>query len=168
MNRERLGAAWVGLSLIGLGIVLLVAQWIGWDRIWPIFPLMGGLAFLVGYAVSGFEDSGMVFVGTAATLVGVFFFGFTLGVWEWGDMAKLWPVFPLIGGVAFAALFLAERARNVGTLGVGCAAMLVGVVGLAVTYGFAGAGIVKFWPLLLVLIGLISLVGVLLQMFRRE
>ena len=46
--------------------------------------------------------------------------------------------------------------------------MLVGVVGLAVTYGFAGAGIVKFWPLLLVLIGLISLVGVLLQMFRRE
>jgi hypothetical protein len=167
MNRERLGAAWAGTSLIGLGIVLLLAQWIGWERIWPIFPLMGGLAFLVGYAVSGFADSGLVFVGTAATLVGVFLFGFTLGVWEWGDMAKLWPVFPLIGGLAFAALFLAEGTRNVGTLGVGCAAIIVGVVGLAITYGFAGAGIVKFWPLLLVLVGLISLVGALLQVFRR-
>jgi hypothetical protein len=168
MNRSRLGAAWAGLSLISLGIVLLVAQWFGWERIWPVFPLLGGLAFLVGFGITGFKNSGLVFVGVAATLVGLFFFGFTLGFWEWGDMAKLWPVFPLMGGVAFAALFLAERARDMGTLGVGCAAMIVGVVGLTLTYGFVATDIIKFWPLLLVLVGLISLIGVLLQIARRE
>jgi hypothetical protein len=82
MNRERVGAAWAGVSLIGVGIVVFVTQFVGWDRVWPIFPLMGGLAFLVGYAVSGFRDNGLRFVGTAATFVGVFFFGFTLGVRE--------------------------------------------------------------------------------------
>jgi hypothetical protein len=82
-------------------------------------------------------------------------------------MTRLWPVFPLIDGVAFAVLFLAERHLNVGTLGVGCAALIVGAVGLAVTYGMVGPGVVKFWPLLLVLIGLVRLLGALLQVFRR-
>jgi hypothetical protein len=168
MNRDRLGAIWIGLSLIGFGIVFFLAQWIGWDQIWPIFPLLGGLAFVVGYVLTGFKDGGLVFVGTGAILVGLFLFGFTLGTWEWGEMQKLWPVFPLIGGLAFFALFLAERARDVGTLGVGCAAMVVGLVGLAVTFGFVGTQIVKLWPLLLVFVGLISLVGVLFRIFRRE
>ncbi len=168
MSRDRLGVVWVGLAFITLGIVLLIAQWIGWEEIWPIFPILGGVAFLVGYAISGFKDSGLVFVGTGATLVGLFLFGFTFGYFEWGEMKTLWPIFPLIGGVAFLALFLAERGRDAGTLGVGCAAMIVGVVGLAVTLGFLGPDVYKWWPLLLVLLGIVALVGGVFQMLRRE
>ncbi|RPI49353.1 MAG: hypothetical protein EHM56_12500 [Chloroflexi bacterium] len=168
MERDRLGTVWAGLGLIGLGIAFVVAQWIGWDRIWPLFPVLGGIGFLAWYALTGFKDEGLVFVGIMALLVGLFFFGFTLGFWEWGQMGDLWPVFPLIGGVAFLALFFAERTRDVGTLGVGCAALIVGVVGLAFTYGLVGSDIWRFWPLLLILMGVLSLVGGLLRTSRRK
>lgn len=169
MSQNRSGAAWAGLGLIALGVLLLLAQWIGWNRIWPIFPLLGGMAFLVGYVISGFKDAGLVFVGTAATLVGLFFFGFSLGVWEWEQMLQLWPVFPLIGGLAFLALFLAQGpGRDPGTLGIGCAAIIVGGVGLAVTYGLVGGDIIRLWPLLIILVGLIGLTGGLIQLFRQK
>jgi hypothetical protein len=130
--------------------------------------LLAGLAFLVGYVAGGFKEEGFVFIGTLSALLGLFFFGFTLGVWEWGDMSKLWPVFPLIVGVAFCALFLADRKHDPGSLGVGCAAVIVGVVGLAILYGFMGSGIAKLWPLLIILVGLIGLVGALVRLIRRE
>jgi hypothetical protein len=169
MSRSRFGMAWAGLTLIGLGIAFLVANVIGWDRIWPAFPLLGGLVFFGGYAASGFRDGGFAFVGTAAVLIGLFFFGFTLGPWEWGQMEQLWPVFPFIGGVAFCVLFLAERRyRDVGVLGVGCAALIVGLVGLAFTYRLVSRDIVRLWPLLIVLVGLMSLVGGLFQISRRK
>lgn len=168
MTKQQQSALWTGLGFIGLGVAIMLAQLIGWDRIWPLFPLLGGLAFLVAYVASGLREGGFVFVGLLATLIGLFFFGFSLGFWEWADMQRLWPVFPLIAGVAFVALFFAERARDTGTLGVGCAAVIVGVAGLAVTYGYVGASIWRLWPLLLVLAGIIGLVGALLQFLRRE
>jgi hypothetical protein len=169
MSRDRLGAAWAGLALIGLGIAFLLAQWIGWDRVWPIFPLFGGLAALVSYVAGGLRDEGLVFVGTAATLVGLFFFGFTLGIWQWDQMAELWPVFVLIGGISFIALFFAQRRRrDPGTLGVGCAAIVVGIAGLAITFGFLSGDLVRYWPLLIIMIGIFALLGALYQGLRRE
>jgi hypothetical protein len=168
MTKQQKSALWTGLGFIVLGVALILAQLIGWDRLWPLFPLLGGLAFLAGYVVSGFRESGFVFVGILALLVGLFFFGFSLGFWEWGDMERLWPVFPLIAGIAFVALFVAERAHDVGVLGVGCAAILVGIAGLAVTYGYVGANIWRLWPLLLILAGVIGLIGAFLRFLRRE
>jgi hypothetical protein len=169
VRRDRLGTAVIGLGLVALGVVFLLAQWIGWSRIWPVFPVLGGLAFFGAYVSTGLRDGGFAFVGTLAVLVGLFFFGFSSGIWEWEEMSRLWPVFPFIGGVAFTVLFVAERrSRDVGTLGIGCAALIVGVVGLALTYGIVGRGIVRLWPLLLVLAGLFGLVSALWQGFRRE
>lgn len=168
MNRDRLGSVWLGLTFIGLGVMLLLAQWLGWDRLWPLFPLLGGLSFLVAYVLGGFRDPGLIFVGTAAALVGFFFLGFTSGYWEWGEMERLWPVFPLIGGVAFCALFVAERARDLGALTVGAVALLVGIVGLGVTFGMLGRDVVKLWPLLLILIGLFGLANGVVRLLRRE
>jgi hypothetical protein len=168
MDRDRIGVIGTGLGLIGLGIAFIVAQLVGWDKIWPVFPLVGGLAFWAGYVASGFRDAGFVFVGTAAVLLGLFFFGFTFGIWGWEQMSALWPVFALIGGVAFIVLFFAERARDVGVLGVGLAAVIVGVVGLAVTHDLLGESIVKLWPLLFILVGLFGLASGFLRILRRE
>jgi hypothetical protein len=169
MTRDRLGFVGVGLGLIGLGSALLLALWIGWDRIWPIFPILGGLAFFAAYIATGCKEGGLALVGTAAILVGLFFFGFTLGPWQWEQMAQLWPVFPLIGGLAFVVLFWAEgRGRDVGVLALGCAAIVVGLVGLAITFGVLPSDIIKLWPLLIILVGLIGLIGALVQGLRRE
>jgi hypothetical protein len=169
MSRDRLGAAWVGLVLIGLGIAFLLARWVGWDRIWPLFPVFGGLAFFGAYIGGGRKDGGLAFVGTAAVLVGFFFFGFGLGFWAWEQMAQLWPVFILIAGISFLVLFLAEgRGRDTGVLSVGCVATIVGVAGLAITLGFVAGDVVKYWPLLVVLAGVVSLLGALFRGSRRE
>lgn len=168
MERDRMGTVWAGLGLIGLGIAFVVAQWIGWGRIWPLFPVLGGVGFLVSYVLTDFKDEGLVFVGILALLVGIFFFGFSLGFWQWRQMRELWPVFPLILGVAFVALFFAGRARDAGSLGVGCAALVVGIAGLAFTYGLVGRDIWRYWPVLLILVGVLSLVGGLLRVVRRN
>jgi len=162
--KRQLGAVWTGLGLIGLGIAFLMALAVGWDRFWPVFPLFGGLAFLIVYIGSGFRDSGPVWLGVAATLVGLFLFGFTLGVWEWEQMAELWPIFPLIAGIAFIATFLAERARDWGELGVGLAGIIVGIVGLAYTIGGEKSEIWRYWPVLLILVGVL---GLFTGLFRR-
>jgi hypothetical protein len=166
--RNRVGPIWAGLSLIGLGAAFLLAERFGWGRIWPVFPVIGGLAFLGAYVATGFTDSGLAFVGTASALIGLFLFGFTFGFWPWTEMGRLWPVFFIIGGVTFVVLFLADRARDLGVLGVGAAAIVVGLAGLAIFYGYVSRGLVQWWPLLLILIGTMSLLGALVRMFRGD
>jgi hypothetical protein len=108
-------------------------------------------------------------VGTAAALLGLFFFGFTSGFWEWAEMVRLWPVFSLIGGAAFVVLFIAEGpGRDWGILGIGLAAIIVGGVGLAVTHNMISSDILVYWPALLILLGLVGLVGALIRGIRRE
>ncbi len=56
MNKQS-GVIWTGLGLIALGIAFLTAMAVGWDRFWPIFPVLGGLAFLAAFVGSGFSGS---------------------------------------------------------------------------------------------------------------
>ena len=169
--RDRARAIVPGIVLILLGSFFLLQQFapglFGWDRIWPVFPTLGGVAFLAGWLFSKDHDPGLLFVGTAATLVGLFFFPFSFGLFEWADMSRWWPAFPIIGGIAFLALFAGGRFRDWGAAGVGCVAMLVGMI----AFGFTllsfpralAATLVKLWPLGLIFIGLIALASAFLR-----
>jgi hypothetical protein len=178
MKSNRTGAIVIGLILVGLGVVLLLAKianwgnWASWDQLWPIFPLGFGLLFLVGYFTGGLKDGGLAFLGTGLMLTGAFFFCFTLrpGLWEWGEMSRLWPVFPLIWGFAFVVSFLAERrkSRDWGALCFGLVAMVVGGIGLAYTHQYVGKEIVRYWPLLIVLAGVLGLLSGLARATRRK
>ncbi|MCL7454179.1 MAG: hypothetical protein M8467_14140, partial [Anaerolineae bacterium] len=83
------------------------------------------------------------------------------------QMADLWPAFPIIGGIAFIVLFVAEGARDLGGLGVGCAAIVVGLAAFGVTYGFVGAEIWRLWPLILIFLGLVGLANALWRFIRH-
>src|SRR6266498_3847127 len=110
--RTRRGAFLPGLLLILLGAWLL-ATTLGvrlpdLGQLWPVVPLFFGLGALVQYFVEGRRSEGLVFTGVAAALLGGFFLAITLGPLEWGDLGRFWPVFVLIGGVAFLAQWLAR------------------------------------------------------------
>jgi hypothetical protein len=155
--------------LIGLGLWFLLDN-LGFglprmDQMWPIFVLVPGLAALVGYALGEDHEPGLAFIGTAATLLGVFFFMTTLGIGglETSDMGRLWPVYPLIAGIAFVVQWIASGFKDWGALIPAGIALIIGVVGLgAVVLGETATFVnllIRGWPLILILIGLGLLVG---------
>jgi hypothetical protein len=171
----RRGAIFPALILILIGLWFLAGnldvRLPGMDAMWPIFPLGGGLLFLGGYLTNNRRDPGLVFVGVGATLIGAFFFLFTLRVplpvagmqdgVRWSDMGKLWPAYVVIGGLSFMALFLAEPSRPWGVFSVGALAVIVGFIAFLFTLGWLpsdlGRLLAQYWPLLLILAGLAAL-----------
>jgi hypothetical protein len=140
--------------------------------LWPGIVVVVGLVFWIGYVTSAGRDPGLAFVGTIVTLVGAFFFLFTLnvsvpglGVIGWGDMARLWPAFPLIVGVAFVVLWVTNKFRDTGVLVPAAILLIVGLGGFAFTLGEVPAlrQIVDWWPVLLIVLG----VAFLVQSFAR-
>jgi hypothetical protein len=165
----RRGTVFLALVLILLGVYLLLSQLgigvPGWGGIWPVLPLAGGLALLGGAIFGERRDPGRVFLGTAAALVGLVFLFVTLGPLEYGDMSTWWPVFVLIGSVAFLALWVATRFRDWGALFMALVALVVGGAGLAVTLQLLGPQtrelLPRLWPVLLILLGLMTLLRAL-------
>ena len=133
---QKRGTLTLAVVLILLGAFLLLNELgvavPGWDTIWPVFPLAGGLALLAGYIFGQRHEPGRVFVGTAATLVALVFFFITLGPMEYEDLSTWWPVFVVIGGIAFLAQWMAARFRDWGSLFLGVVALVAGGAGLAV------------------------------------
>jgi len=163
------GRVILALFLILLGVYLLLDELgfaiPGWDVIWPVLPFAGGLAFLSSYIFSRQRDPGQVFIGTAAMLVGVVFFFITLGPLSYYDLDTWWPVFVIIGGVAFLAQWGASRFRDWGALFLALVGFVVGSAGLAVTLQLLGPQtselLPNLWPVLLILGGLMTLLRAL-------
>lgn len=158
------------LLLILLGIYFLLDELginiPGWDVLWPVFPFAGGLVFLGSYLFGHKRDPGRIFVGIAATLIGLVFSFVTLGPLEYQDIDVWWPIFIIIGGVAFLARWAAARFSDWNALFLAVAALAVGGMGLAVTLELFGPRTSEFlpslWPVVLILVGLIMLLRSLL------
>jgi len=154
----------LGLFLLLKNVGVLDDLSLDAEEMWPGLLVIGGLGFLFQYLL-GDRDPGYVFVGTAATLLGPFFFLFTLnlelpfetenvrGPIAWSDQAYLWPAYPLVGGIALVMLALAGRERD--TFWVGLVTMAVGGVASFFTLGRPEGTeeIAQFWPVLLILLG---------------
>jgi hypothetical protein len=159
----------LALFLIALGAYLLLERLDigvpGWDVMWPVLPLAGGLALLGGYVFGERHDPDHVFLGTALTLAGAVFFFITLGPLEYSDLGIWWPVFVLIGGIAFLAQWAAARFRDWSALFLGLVALVVGGAGLAITLKLLGPEtrelLPNLWPALLVVLGLMLLLRAL-------
>ncbi len=175
-SRRRLGALVPGLILILLGLWFLLDNFglvqINMGQLWPVFPLLFGLAMLLTGVVRGRRgrlDEGAIMVGVWGTLIGLFFFLFTFGAVGWDQMGLLWPTFPLIGGLGFLAAFLSSGLRDWGLLIVGAIATLVGVLGYIFTYGVLSPAFAQFVlpylaPALLILAG----IGIVVSALSRR
>lgn len=167
MHRGRLILA---LALIAVGTYLLLEKLgvtlPGWDVMWPVLPLAGGLALLGGYVFGNRRDAEHVFFGTALTLTGLVFFFVTLSPLECSDLGTWWPVFVLIGSIAFLAQWAATRFRDWGAFFLGLVALAIGGAGLAINLQLFGPKtrelLPSLWPAILILLGLMLLLRALL------
>ena len=172
MTTNRRNTLIPGLLMVLVGVWLLLRNLnvpiAGIDVLWPVFPLAFGLAFLLQYFLAGRQpqDSGLVFVGSAAALTGAFFFLFTLGRLRWADMDRYWPIFVIIGGVAFFAQWLTNPSQR-GLLVPGSIALIIGVVALSLgnVNSVLLEQFVKLWPIMLIVGGIAILASYFL---RRE
>jgi hypothetical protein len=125
-----------------------------------------GLMFWLGFIFGRGHDAGLAFVGTIITLIGAFFFLFTLhvhipgfGEVQWGDQGRLWPAYPFIVGLAFIVLWIANRFRDGGVLVPAAILIAVGLGGFSFTLANVEGlrDIIRYWPLLLIVLGVLVL-----------
>jgi hypothetical protein len=152
------GILWGGI-LLAAGTWFLLQQ-LGielpnfFSALWPIFPFMFGAAFLATYFTGANRDCGLIWPGTFGVLLGSFFFLFSFGVFEWERMDTLWPVFPLIVGLAFLATWIGGGMKQHGMLVPAVIPIAVGIFGLGFELGLVEARTIgMLWPLALVLLG---------------
>ena len=169
------GAIVPGLVLIALGGWFLAdalgVRLPGLGDLWPIFPLGFGIAMLAQYFVNGRRDEGLIFTGVTGVLVGAFFLAITLGPLGWGDLGRLWPIFPLIGGLAFLAQWLARPSER-GLLVPALLGLAVGGIALLFTLDLLGEGagrlLANFWPVVLILLGVALLANYMLSGRKKQ
>jgi L-methionine (R)-S-oxide reductase len=132
---------------------------LGWVHIWPIFPIGAGMLFLRAWSYRGRRaERWYLFTGATLSLLGLFLLLFSTGILDWSQMDTLWPVFPLIAGVGF----LAESAvspNGTPSLITGSAIIIFTLVAFFVETEFVNPRVaspfVRFWPLALVLAGVV-------------
>ena len=172
-------------SLLLAVVLILLGLWFlaqnmgialpGLEQLWPIFVVLGGLSALTAYFSGRDTDPGQLFVGIAALGMGLFFFLFTLhvrlpvlGRVAWSDMSWMWPTFLLIAGVAFGGQFVLSGFKNPGVLVPGVLSLGVGLVSFAFTLELLNRALafrlLKFWPVILIILGL----GALVQTLSRR
>jgi hypothetical protein len=143
---ERLGVALPGISQLWPGLIILTALW---------------------SLISFFSDRkpDQLFWAVGGTLLGLFFFLFTLGRLEWGrDMRNYWPAFVIIFAIGSFAEWLAAPAHR-RTLVMAAIALGIGLFFLAFNLNLIdsalGQQILQFWPVSLIVLGLIVVVQAL-------
>ena len=149
----------VGWWLVLWGVLLsLVSNHVllGWENLWPLVITASGVVLLRVF--QGRLNFGVVFAGTWAILLGLFLTAFACGLVEWGRMAVLWPVMPMIIGAAFIT---AGASCPPGNSGIIVGAMVFALAAASFLYetGVISTRVaepfIRFWPLVLVLAGFV-------------
>lgn len=154
------GSILIGIVLIVLGLIFLATTQgyfnFDWGTIWPAFVVLGGVIPLLNLpnAHTPAQRGGLVIGATIPILLGVYFFGAVNNWIGW----EMWPVYPLIVGIAFFAGYLASGFQEVGFIIPGVILTAVGLVFgafvLSNQYDLLG----KIWPLFLILAGVLALI----------
>ncbi len=160
-----------GLLLIGLGVLFLLGQFIGfdvWRYLWPLFIIGFGLLFFAGMVAGGKAAGGLAIPGSIITILGLIFMYQTVSN-HWASWAYVWALLAPTG-VGIGLMIFGRWSDKPELYQPGWWLMIIGlgiflVMGafFELVIGFAGyqtPGRV-LWPVVLILLGLLLL-------FRRS
>ena len=143
----------IGVGLVILGILFLFENfgYIAFDfqDVWPVFVILAGAGFWIGY----FQDkknSGLLMPGTILIIYGLMFFYSSVEGWQ--SMSYLWPVFIIGPGIGFFMMYLLGQKEK---------GMLVPasiLTGLGILFMLSKTGIMRYWPILLIIFGIVMIV----------
>ena len=96
-----------GILLIFIGGLLIFANFgvikIDWENIWPLFVLLAGIFFELGYFIYR-KDAGLLVPGGILITYGLLFL--INAIYGWHLTEDLWPIFPLGVAIGLFQLFL--------------------------------------------------------------
>lgn len=150
------GRIFLAIALIAVGLVLLLNN-LGMGvlprklELWPVLLMALGAA--VGADAVRNKEKDPLFGAVILFFVGLLFLLMESGYLP-GGLAKLWPVFVIILGMAFMSnSFMSGTARG---LVIGIIYAAVGFVLLASAYGKLSikVDLVTYWPVILIVLGL--------------
>lgn len=142
-----------GIILIVVGLVILGNNLelfhISFRIIWPWFLIIGGALFLIGWMADR-ANYGLLM---PASILLIYGFVFLYGAYgEWGGMGSLWPFFLIGPGVGFLLMYFFGKKEEGLLVPAGI------LLGLGLIF-LIGKGTMKFfWPILLIVVGLLLLV----------
>jgi len=154
-----------GLVLIALGLAFFAATHgvfnLDWGNIWPVFLIISGAATLIqALNTPDPHKRGNTVVGaTGLLLLGAFFLATTTGLLSWADQGTLWPIYPTIIGLSLFAGYFASGMIESKNLIPATILTLAGLVFLGVTLVGSYDLIGKFWPIFLIIAGIIMLIA---------
>jgi hypothetical protein len=104
----RRGNIFWGITLIFIGGITLAGRFydfdfISWSRMWPLFVLIPGLAFELGYFTTR-RDAGLLVPGGILTTIGLLFVFETLTGWSFSWLT--WPIYPLAVAIGLFQLYI--------------------------------------------------------------
>ena len=88
-----------------------ILSWSDQGTLWPIYPLVVGLAFLAAYLASGFKMIGYLIPGVILSLVGLVFLGIYWTGAPYEYIGNIWPIFLILAGVLILFLPRVRRAH---------------------------------------------------------
>jgi hypothetical protein len=150
---EKHGSIWLGVLLIVLGALFLAVNLleIGWRKIWPLLFYAGALVNFVIF-LSDRRNFGVLMPATILLVYGALFQYCALEGWY--HVEELWPTFILGPGLGLLMMYLFGK-RDRGLL---IPALLL--IGISTIFFFTFGPLYRYgdyWPVLLIIAGLILL-----------
>jgi membrane-bound ClpP family serine protease len=151
-----------GIILIIFGLLLLVHKldifYFDWHRTYPLVFMLIGVVLFISTVL--YKHQSAAFWGTVFLLAGLFFFLRNYDFIEYYYIGEIWPVFFIILGLAFVVLFL-FKPQDWGVLIPGGIFLFLGTTFFLRNFHYWRAQeiIARYWPLVLILIGIGVIVG---------
>jgi len=166
MNETKKASILPGLILIFVGSIILLYKFfpgfVDFRHAYPIVLLALGVMLIFSVCCKSKTDKGAVFPGTILFFIGLFFFLRNYGLVEYYYVREVWPIFIIMVGLGFLALFLAKPSDS-GVLVPAGILLFIGVISLLNKLYIIDIElweiIADYWPVILIVIGLSIILG---------